>query len=531
MTNNKADWERYVVLFDEHPDTPDRKPHERLKNDHILKHLEDHGAEIVREGEHIRFVVVKLPNDKVAKALEKKPFIKKVVKDKPIKNAFFKDTGSDPLEEEEYGWKYQPEFRPYSITTTIDKAPDKTLRGDGVKILVLDTGMDATPGYIHEDIKLERYIDDFVPIPEDAYGHSTSVVGAITAQWNGFGTMGIAPNARVFLIRISYVTVDDQLILPSAVSSGLDWAIKNGIDIVNMSFAFSVTDGTTEEENPEIVIIDDAIRQAYSAGLILVAAAGNDGDDNRYDTVNYPAVLPEVLSISAARYNEVLGKVEFDDRYSSYGKIDFMSASGFVLPSYPYDFGVYVKKYGTSFAAPTVCGLLALYKQVYPHYTRDQLISLAKSQAQNTGVSSIYQGAGYMNAPQTKSGYTLDDLSHGVTLYQSISGSSYHYGNTIKVYSRVMDDPANAPSTPKRPYAVPFEGVTIRHDVYDSKNNRTFTIAKVAGTDGRFDYDLVVDKTKFPAPGTYTIYTRTSYTDPVTGQYLYTYTAKSITIS
>ena len=152
---------------------------------------------------------------------------------------------------------------------------------DPVKVAILDSGVDYT-----EDIDVYMR-KNFIPgedgisvIYEDISGHGTSVAGIIAAKDNDEGITGINPYVQLYSARI----LDENKQAPSSrVVAAIDWAIEQDVDIINISF------GTTVDSEE----IHAAIRRAYDAGILIVAAAGNNG------VVEYPAAYDEVVAVGA----------------------------------------------------------------------------------------------------------------------------------------------------------------------------------------------------------------------------------------
>lgn len=514
-SNNKDGWKEYIVTYKtDDKDWKKKRPSHKDRGD-IEKVLKDHGAQIVSESGELHYAVIKLPNEKVAEKLRHRKNITAVDENKPLDWKLMGWDSTNPYTPQESSWG-----RDAVLSAMKSKGLD--FKGDKIKVMDLDSGLDRS----HPDLKYEYY-HYHEKYADGTSFHGMGTQGIINAPDNGIGAVGIAPNVRMFhwQITINGVGGSSEFIVPSEVADGLNFAIANGIEVVNMSFGGS-----------EFI---DSIRQVFSEanakGILLVASAGNEGSRDCVDGgyCSYPASYPEVLSISALESDYKLA----DYSNAGEGFIDFTAPTDLITTNnHVVNSPWYYTRWfnGTSASAPVVTAVLALYKQAYPQLKNEDLLNIVKREAKNVGLPSSEQGAGMIQAPQSWSGYTVDDLTHGIALYTSISGSTYVSGNTIKLYSRVMDDPTKAPVVsghPPRPYERPFEGVNIRHTIYDPSGNQTYTTVITAGTNGRYDADLKVDSAKFPVKGKYTITTRTSYTDPVTGQYLYTLKNNYVTIN
>lgn len=205
--------------------------------------------------------------------------------------------------------------------------------GKGVKVGIIDTGID----YTHPDLAslfgpVKGY--DFVERdddPMDENGHGTHVAGTVASV-----KYGIATDAVLYGIRIL-----DALGYGSEASAiaGIEWAVKNGLDIVNMSFGLYFASQAFE----------DMCRNARESGLYLVAAAGNDPN-----YPSYPAAFGDPV-IAVAALDSKNNRAPFSNIYYT----NDISAPGVDIIS-TYLAGKYAKASGTSMASPHVTGSLAL---------------------------------------------------------------------------------------------------------------------------------------------------------------------------
>jgi subtilisin family serine protease len=207
--------------------------------------------------------------------------------------------------------------------------------GDPVKVGVIDTGIDLNHPDLKANIKggynainpLKSYNDD--------NGHGTHVAGIIAALNNSIGVVGVGPNIDLYAIKVLNASGSGYL---SDVIEGLDWAVANGMQVVNMSL------GTSQD----VQSFHDAILRAYNAGVVIVAAAGNSGG-----AVSYPAAYPEVIAVSATDQNNQIAS------FSSRGPEVDLAAPGVSIYS-TYKGQSYATLSGTSMAAPHVTGAAAL---------------------------------------------------------------------------------------------------------------------------------------------------------------------------
>ncbi|QHQ59506.1 S8 family serine peptidase [Anaerocolumna sedimenticola] len=156
-----------------------------------------------------------------------------------------------------------------------------TITDSKVKVAIIDSGVDYS-----EDVDVymrKNFIpgeDDVSIIYEDGLGHGTSVSGIIAAKDNDIGITGINPDVELYSAKV----LDRNNTAPvSRVVEAIYWAIDNDVNIINISF------GTTHES----AALEQAIQDAYDAGILLIAAAGNNG------TIEYPAAYDEVIAVGS----------------------------------------------------------------------------------------------------------------------------------------------------------------------------------------------------------------------------------------
>jgi subtilisin family serine protease len=259
----------------------------------------------------------------------------------------------------------QPEqMIPWGISRI--RAPDAwaTSTGVGVQIAVLDTGVDKDHVDLYVNIawgisvlgdKESTLYRDW----KDVNGHGTHVTGTIAAINNDIGVVGVGYNIEIYAIKVisnaGWGYWED-------VADGIWWAIKgpDGIidkdndglvagdpdddatEVISMSF------GGMEEPGPETGVYD-AVVAAYNYGIVLVAAAGNEGEEG----VTYPAKWAEVIAVAATDEKDNVPD------WSSKGPEVELAAPGVdVLSTIPNDW--YAWGSGTSMACPHVSGTVGL---------------------------------------------------------------------------------------------------------------------------------------------------------------------------
>lgn len=174
---------------------------------------------------------------------------------------------------------------------------------------------------------------------------------------NSIGVVGVAPAANLYAVKVLDRKGSGYV---SDVVAGIDWAITNRMDIINMSLGSSSYSEALEA----------AVNRAYGAGILLVAAAGNSGTDiTSSDNVEYPAKFDSVIAVAATDATNLRAY------FSSTGPEVEVSAPGVNIKS-TYLNNSYVTMSGTSMATPMVSGDLALLKQANPTKTNAELREL-----------------------------------------------------------------------------------------------------------------------------------------------------------
>lgn len=225
----------------------------------------------------------------------------------------------------------------------------ETHRGQGITVAVIDTGIDTDHPEFAGRIRVDSYnatedktVEEYGwAVIEDEQGHGTASSGVIAAAMDGVGTVGIAPEAELLVIK-AQCDSQGNFQRASDLVFGLYYAISRNVRVINMSFGFA-----TAGEDP----FAEAVRLAWDSDILCVAAACNRGTD----TPTWPAANESVLGVGAI--NEDWNPAA----YSNYGPNVDLVAPGTVFTTQMG--GGYGTMEGTSFACPMVSGSLALLLQ------------------------------------------------------------------------------------------------------------------------------------------------------------------------
>ena len=264
-------------------------------------------------------------------------------------------------------------------TIGMEEAWRSGLTGKGVVVAIVDSGL--------SDMTLD--IDKSRILPgkncvggtgvTDTIGHGTFIAGIIGAtKDNLVGVAGIAPGVTIAPIK-SYASSETDF---AAQAAGIYAAVDEyHCDILNISAG-----------DPDIVPeVQSAIQHALDEGVIVIAAAGNSGDNQ----LLYPASYDGVISVSSVDKDLVLSAT------SNRNDHVFVAAPGVGVYSLGRLPGTVTLSSGTSFAAPVVAGVAALLKEAWPQMTANDFREILKNSCKDLSTKGydIYYGWGLVQAP------------------------------------------------------------------------------------------------------------------------------------
>ncbi|WP_367883450.1 S8 family peptidase [Thermococcus peptonophilus] len=251
------------------------------------------------------------------------------------------------------------------------KAPETWSITDGssngvIQVAVLDTGVD----YDHPDLAdniawcvstLQGRVTTNPAQCKDYNGHGTHVIGTIAALNNDIGVVGVAPGVQIYSIRVLDASGSGSY---SDIAIGIEQAILGPDGVADKDGGDGIIAGDPDDDAAEVIsmslggstddsYLHDMIIQAYNAGIVIVAASGNDGASSP----SYPAAYPEVIAVGAIDSNNQVAS--WSNRQPE------VSAPGVdILSTYPDD--SYNTLSGTSMATPPhVSGVVALIQAAY----------------------------------------------------------------------------------------------------------------------------------------------------------------------
>lgn len=237
------------------------------------------------------------------------------------------------------------------------------VKGEGVNVSVLDTGVDAD----HSDISISKWKDfsfSDEEEPFDPLGHGTHVIGTIAGKDNSNRSIGVAPKASIYAGK---VCSSSGICWVSDIINGIQWSVRNNADIISISLGGSKNTSSTESYMR-------AINNTKNMGTVVVAAIGNQGPEESHE----PGVFWDTISVGAINKTKKIS--QFPGNYSSSGEKvnskdiwgykkpshypdnyitpDVVAPGSYIYSSYPGD--VHLFKSGTSMATPHVSATLAL---------------------------------------------------------------------------------------------------------------------------------------------------------------------------
>ena len=244
---------------------------------------------------------------------------------------------------------------------------DKKIDGSGVRVAVFDAGfpkVNESPWFAHirrDNRIISTY--DFVKQNENVYdysSHGTMVLSCIAGMKDG-KKIGLATGAEFLLARTENAAVEPFSEEENWLAAA-EWADKNGAQVINSSlgytkdrYFYSDMDGTS--------FVSKAANMAASKGILVVNAAGNEGD-GKWNFIGAPADADSVLSVGGID-PQTETKVDFSSFGPTYDGRMKPNVSAFAWTIAEGDHGL-EKVPGTSFASPLTCGFAACARQAFP---------------------------------------------------------------------------------------------------------------------------------------------------------------------
>ncbi|GAB4579311.1 MAG: hypothetical protein Fur0022_20490 [Anaerolineales bacterium] len=234
-------------------------------------------------------------------------------------------------------------------------------RGQGIKVAVIDSGIEhdhpALKGFVQGGVAIEydptaedhiRYTPE--PAPQDIFGHGTACAAIIHA---------LAPEAELYSVR---VLGRDGKGRSLQFAAGIDWAVENGMDVINMSLSSS-----SEEY---YALFHQLADEAFFRGVALVSAVNN------VPAPSYPSLYSSVISVAAHDQQD-----PFTYYYNPAPPVEFGAPGIDVKVAWTNK--SYITSTGNSFAAPHIAGIVALIRAKHPELTPFQIKTVLHACASN----------------------------------------------------------------------------------------------------------------------------------------------------
>jgi thermitase len=231
-------------------------------------------------------------------------------------------------------------------------------------IAIVDTGVDLN----HPELaaKLVNFGHDFANGDDEAsddHWHGTHVAGIAAADTNNaIGIAGVARDCRILPVKVMDASGNGYY---SWIIDGIIWAADHGADVINLSLGGDIDDP----------FLEDACKYAHDKGIVIAAAAGNDG----LAGVLFPAAYDDyVLAVAASDYDDMIAD------FSNHGpQVDVAAPGVWILGPAPQwyvgeGYAPYLFASGTSAATPHVAGMAALLKSAKPGLTADQIMQIIR---------------------------------------------------------------------------------------------------------------------------------------------------------
>lgn len=316
----------------------------------IVKYSDSNGLVKTQSSKGSNFDVIETTQskkDSVIKELENSPNVEYVEEDAPV-YLMNSSATNDPEFQKQEGY--------LSELSTAD-GWDTYEPTDEVVVAVLDTGVDLDHPDLKENLVKGINLHSKGASPEDNEGHGTHVAGLIGAATdNNLGIASISRGVKIMPIKV----MDGNVGQMSTVVEGIDYAIKNGADIINLSLG----------SYNNLKSMNDVIDKASENGVLVVAAAGNDN----LNKVIYPAAYESTIAVGSTK----TGTDEKGD-FSNYSKNVDINTPGSDIYSTWID--GYNYSTGTSMSSAIVSSAAGMVMQHAPFLEAEQVASILISSA------------------------------------------------------------------------------------------------------------------------------------------------------
>ena len=282
---------------------------------------------------------------------------------------------ADPVRDRQY-W-----LNDYGFTKAWERS-----RGEGIKVAVIDTGIDASHPALQgavvggTDVSGLGTPDGLTPVGQNNY-HGTMVASLIAGRGNAedasAGLLGTAPKSELLSVSMAFgvegVDTDSQI------AEGIIWAVDNGAKVINLSLTRNSVSW------PESW--DQAFLYAFENDVVIVAAVGNRIDGT--EQVSAPATIPGVIAVAGVDIDANASELSSTSGFT----IGVTAPSEDLVAAYPG--GEYRIWSGTSGAAPIVSGMVALIRSLNPEMDAANVVNRVIQSATKDGFENYSSAYGY----------------------------------------------------------------------------------------------------------------------------------------
>jgi len=361
-SNMKSDNKKYIVKF---------------KNENAAKNAEKKLSKDKNKKHKGKFVYAELSNNE-RNSFKKNSDVLYIEEDFEVKS----NTSEDEAEAQESTlWNID--------AIKADSAHTENITGSGVKIAVMDSGID-----VYSEVIPKGGVDLVDPTEgygDDMTGHGTGVAGIIGAPMDDSGIIGVAPDAEIYNVKVLDSSNSANV---SRIIEGLDWCIENDMDIINMSFG---TDNYSRA-------LDEKIAEVEQAGILMVSSAGNG------ENIQYPAKFDSVIAVGS-----VDSSMEKATASATGEELELVAPGENVMSTML--IGGYGAQSGTSMAAPHITGAAALLLSKDLTKSSDFIRELLSATANDLGDDNLY-------------GNGIVDVYYGLEIYDDFE-TNYSETNYI----------------------------------------------------------------------------------------------------
>ena len=298
---------------------------------------------------------------------------------------------------------------------------DMTHGSDNAPVAIVDTGIDeAHPDLSGKVVKRANFTWD----PDvDGDGHGTHVAGIVAATTNNsLGVASLGYDSKLFSVKVLDNTGSGYY---SWITNAIIWAADNGANVINMSLGGSAPSQTLQA----------AVDYAWSKGVVVVAAAGNDGNS----AASYPGYYTNVIAVAATDINDSKAS------WSNYGSwVDVAAPGVSIYSTYK---GGYAYLSGTSMATPFTAGLASLIYAKGECSTNTCVRNKIESSADHIMGTGNYFTHGRINA------------------YNAVSSSSYNEATPTPTLTTaptpIESGPTPTPTATPTPTQIPANTMTV----------------------------------------------------------------------